>query len=417
MEKFAFLFPGQGTQFLQMGKAFYDHYPIARQTFEEASDVSGLDLANLCFNGTVSSLNEFSNMQLAILTTEIAIFRAYMNDYGVYPQFAVGHSIGEYAALVSAGAMTFADAITIMMKRGELVSRILQKNMGHMAIIEQASSQMIEDCIKASHAQDSVYISCFNSGSQYAISGWNDKLEAVEQLLLDKEAIVSPLFHSPPIHSPAMNEICMEYLDFMNGFEFYPFRFPVISNYSGAPFSDPAQIAKTLTYHFISPVLFTSAINLFHKYGVTATIEMSPKLLLSEFIKEDQPNIKTYCYGLINDKQKLDELFQSDPNFTKDMPNFAGRCLSILVSTENKNQNQNEYKEVVKIYEKIKEKYNEQQKNHAGTAADPHAEMLDMLIAALRMKRLEPKQLKNCVKTLLDETNSFYRFATVYNAL
>lgn len=417
MEKFAFLFPGQGTQFLQMGKAFYENYPIAKQTFEEASEVSGLDMANLCFHGSVSSMNEFANMQLAILTAEIAIFRAYMNDYGVYPQFAVGHSIGEYAALVSAGAMSFADAITIMMKRGELVSRIIDKNTGHMAIIEQASSQMIEDCIKASHAEESVYISCFNSGSQYAISGWNDKLEAVEQMLLEKGANVSPLFHSPPIHSPLMNEICMEYLDFTNGFEFYPFRFPVISNYTGAPFSDPAQIAKTLTYHLISPVLFTSASNLFHKYGVTATIEMSPKLLLAEFIKEDQPNIKTYCYGLINDKQKLDDLFHSDPNLAKDMPNFTGRCLSILVSTENKNPNQNEYKKVIQIYEKIKEKYNEQQQNDVGTTTDQHAEMLDMLIAALRIKRLEPRELKNCVKTLLDETNSFYRFATVYNAL
>ncbi|CAH8709718.1 ACP S-malonyltransferase [Paenibacillus thiaminolyticus] len=417
MEKFAFLFPGQGTQFLQMGKAFYENYPIAKQTFEEASEVSGLDMANLCFHGSVSSMNEFANMQLAILTAEIAIFRAYMNDYGMYPQFAVGHSIGEYAALVSAGAMTFADAITIMAKRGELVSRIIDKNTGHMAIIEQASPQMIEDCIKASNAQESVYISCFNSGSQYAISGWNDKLEAVEQMLLEKGATVSPLFHSPPIHSPLMNEICMEYLDFMNGFEFYPFRFPVISNYTGAPLSNPAQIAQTLTYHLISPVLFTSATNLFHKYGVTATIEMSPKLLLSELINEDRPAITTYCYGLIQDKQKLDELFQSDPNFAKDMPNFAGRCLSILVSTENKNQNQNEYKEVVQIYERIKEKYNEQQRNHVGTTTDPHPEMLDMLIAALRMKRLEPRELKNCVKTLLDETNSFYRFANVYNAL
>ena len=417
MEKFAFLFPGQGTQFVQMGKAFYDQYPIARQTFEEASEVSGLDMANLCFHGSVSGINEFSNMQLAVLTAEIAIFRAYMDDYGVYPQFAVGHSIGEYAALVSAGAVTFADAVAIMMKRGELVSRIIDKNTGHMAIIEQAGAQMIEDCIQASQAQDSVYISCFNSETQYAISGWNDKLEAVEQQLLEKGALVSPLFHSPPIHSPLMNEICMEYLEFMNGFEFYPFRFPVISNYTGAPVSDPAKIAQTLTYHLISPVLFTSAMALFHRYGVTATIEMSPKLLLSEFIKENQPNIKTYCYGLINDKQQLDELFQADPNFAKDMPNFAGRCLSILVSTENKNQNQNDYKEVIRIYEKIKEQYNDQQRNRAGTTSDPHAELLEMLIAALRIKRLEPSQLKNCVKTLLDETNSFYRFANVYNAL
>lgn len=417
MDKFAFIFPGQGTQFTQMGKSFYDHYSISKQTFEEASDVSGIDVANLCMNGSVSSINEFSNMQLAILTTEIAIFRAYMEDYGVYPQFAVGHSIGEYAALVSAGAVNFSDAIKIMMKRGELVGGIIHKNVGHMTIIEQSNQEIIEGCMKEAHAEGSVFISCFNSNSQYAISGLNDKLDEVEQLLLDKEAIVSPLFSGPPIHSPMMNEICMDYLEFVSGFEFYPFKFPIISNYTGSPLSDPDKIAKSLTYHLISPVQFTPSIHLLHRFGVTATIEMSPKLLLSEFIKENLPNMKTYCYGLINDKQKLDDLFTSDSNFVKDMPNFAGRCLSILASTESKNPNQNEHKEVVKIYEKLKEKYNATSKNKDGVKSELQAEMLDMLIAALRIKKLDPRQIRNCVKTLLDETNSFYHFASVFQAL
>lgn len=417
MDKFAFVFPGQGTQFIQMGKSFYDQYPIARQTFEEAGDVSGIDMAELCFNGSMSSINEFTNMQIAILTTEIAIFRAYMDDYGVYPQFAVGHSIGEYAALVSAGAVTFGDAIKIMMKRGELVTGIIDKNIGHMAIVEQSDQETIEACIKAANAEASVFISCFNSNGQYAISGLNDKLDSVEQLLLDKEAVVSPLFSSPPIHSPVMNEACMEYLEYMSGFRFYPFHFPIISNYTGAPLSDPDKIAKSLTYHLIHPVLFTSAIALFRRFGVTATIEMSPKLLLSEFIKENLPDMKTYCYGLIQDKQRLDQLFTSDSNFTKDMPSFSGRCLSILVSTENNNTNPNEYKEVVKIYEKIKEQYNAAPNGTGGARSGPQAEMLHMLIEALRIKKLDSRQIRNRVKTLLDETNSFYQFANVFQAL
>lgn len=417
MDKFAFVFPGQGTQFLQMGKAFYDNYNIAKQTFEEASDVSGIDMVNLCFNGSLSSLNEFTNMQLAILTIETAIFRAYMNDYGVSPQFAVGHSVGEYSALVSAGAIAFNDAVKILMKRGELVGRIREKNTGHMSIIEKTNLDIINECIKVADASDSVFVSCFNSNSQYAISGLNQKLDLVEQLLLDKEAIVSPLFNSPPVHSPLMNEVCMEFFEYLNDFEFYQFRFPVISNYTGAPLSDPTKIAKSLTYQLINPVLFTSAIDLFYKYGVTKAIEMSPKLLLSEFINENQPNMKTYCYGLINERQELDELFKSDSNFEKDMPNFIGRCLSILVSTENKNTNQSEFKEVIKMYEKIKNQYNTFSKSKLGSENAQQSEILDMLITALKIKKLETKQIKNCVKILLDESNNMYNFTNQYNSL
>ena len=417
MEKFAFVFPGQGAHFLQMGKAFYDNYLISKQTFEEASDVSGIDVADLCFNGSVSSINEYSNMQLAILTTEIAIFRAYVSDYGVFPQFAVGHSIGEYAALVSAGAVTFMDAIKIMVKRGELVSGIIEKKIGHMSIIEKANCNMVDDCIKAANVKDSVYISCFNSNSQFALCGLNEKLEDVERLLLDNEAVVSPLFNSPPIHSPIMNDICMEFLEYINTFEFHPFRYPIISNYTGLPLSDPGKIAKSLTYHLFNPVLFTSAINIFHKYGVTVSIEMSPKLLLSEFINENQPEIKTYCYGLIKDKQMLDEFFKSDPNFEKDMPDFIGRSLSILAATENKNTNQKEFKEVIKIYEKLKEQYNLLSKDKACIKQDQQAEVLDMLVTALRIKKLDRKQIKNCVKIVLDETNTVYNFASLYNNL
>lgn len=417
MDKFAFVFPGQGTQFLQMGKSFYDNYDISKKTFEEASDTSGIDIADICFNGTMSSINDFTNMQLTILTAEIAIFRAYMSDYGIYPQFSVGHSIGEYAALVSTGAVTFTDAIKIMLKRGELVDQVIEKDNGHMAIIEKSNIDLIEESIMEANAKDSVFISCFNSNSQYALSGFNEKLDAVEQLLLDKESIVSPLFSSPPMHSPLMNDICMEFLEYINTFEFYPFKFPIISNYTGMPLSDPSKIAKNLTYHLVHPVQFSNAIHLFEKYGVTRTIEMSPKLLLSEFIKEDHSEIESYCYGLINDRQLLERLFKSDTNFVKDMPNFIGRCLSILVATENNNKNTNEYKEVIKIYGKLRDQYQTMNKNNSYLHQDQQSEILMLLIKALKIKKLHPKLIKNCVKSLLDETNNFYNFSHVFNTL
>ncbi|GJM68520.1 hypothetical protein HMSSN036_07360 [Paenibacillus macerans] len=147
MEKFAFLFSGQGTQFTQMGKSFYDNYAISRQTYEEAGDVLQQDIAKLCFEGSISELSRFTNMQSAIITTEISIFRAYMQDYGISPQFAVGHSIGEYAALVGTGALRFGDALKILQKRGELVERILQKGNSRMTVIENLDVNKVTEAL------------------------------------------------------------------------------------------------------------------------------------------------------------------------------------------------------------------------------------------------------------------------------
>ncbi|MDD4493506.1 MAG: ACP S-malonyltransferase [Eubacteriales bacterium] len=410
MEKVAFVFPGQGTQFAQMGKLIYDNYLIARRTFEEVSEVSNIDLENLCFKENIVQLNNFSNMQLAILTTEIATFRAFINDYGITPQFVAGHSIGEYAALVAAGALQLSDAVKIMLKRGELVNRIMNKNIGHMAIVENCTANKIRECIAAADAKDAVFISCYNSNSQNTLSGLHDKMEDIEKRLADQGVKLTPLLFSPPIHSPIMHEISTEFVEYLRSIVFYDLRFPVITNYTGKPLMNKNELPTILSHQLWNEVQFTSAINIFDRYGITSVIEMSPKKLLSIFISENCPNMKTFCYGIQKDKMLFDEYMSSIQMFQKGNPNFCERCLICLETTPNNNDCLEEVQQSIEIYNQIKGMRGEQM------VSKGKEEMLTKLIQALLLKRIDNTLIRTFIKDILDETNSYYDLFNFYTS-
>ncbi|MFC3745651.1 ACP S-malonyltransferase [Paenibacillus sp. GCM10012306] len=417
MEKLAFLFSGQGTQFTQMGKSFYENYTISRQTYEEAGDILHQDIAKLCFEGSISEMSRFTNMQFAIVTTEIAIFRAYMQDYGISPQFSVGHSIGEYAALVSSGALQLGDALRILQKRGELVERVLQKANSRMTIIENVDISKVTEAISLLGVEKTVFISCDNSGRQVAVSGLNEDMDKLEQKLESMRGIVTPLFYSPPMHSPIMGEYVDEYLAYLNHFTAYPFRFPILSNVTGRAFSDEHTLFDILAAQLTHPVQWRQSANLLYEYGITTAIEMGPKVLLTKFINEDQPTIHSFCYGLAKDRKSLAELFNNDSNFAKDKPDFVGRCLAILASTPNYNLDSKEFRKVIQNYNDIKKQHEAMSNFKFGSMNEQYREILNKLIDSLRIKQLPRTEIKHRIQMLLDETNLIYVFKDMAEAL
>ncbi len=413
MEKFAFIFPGQGIQFVQMGQSFYNNYLISRQTYDEAKEVLDYDISRMCFEGKLSELNNFTNMQFAIVTTEVAIYRAYIQEFGIIPQFFAGHSIGEYAALVCAGAVSFSDILQMLRKRGGLVQRVIDSNVGRMTIVEKASSELVSTIIKDVTLDDKVYISCYNSPSQIAISGYNDAMDLVEEKLVHAGCAISPLFQSPPMHSPLMSAVKDEFREYLEDVTYAPFRFPILANVTGAAFSDSKSIPDLLSNHLVKPVQWNKAVNLMYQYGITATIEMSPKLMLSSFVTEGQPQVKTFCYSIKKDRLALDEIFKTDPNYQKDIPNLLGRCLSIIVSTENKNNDKKEFSRVIEIYKIIYDMYVNKAKN-TPIDYDDEVKAVQMLIEALKIKKVKKQEIANWIKSLLDETGAVYRLQYLY---
>ncbi len=308
MEKFAFLFPGQGAQFIKMGEFFYDSNLIARETYKEASKVLGFEVDNLCFRGSYSAINDFLNMQIAIVTTELAIFRTYKHDFGIEPQFFIGHSIGEYAALTAAGAIKFKDTLRILKKRGELVKRIIDQELGYMTVVEHVDEQTITKLIQEAKLEKEVFISCKNTKNQFAISGTVKGLDTIERMLVDNNAVISPLISSPPMHSPVMESIRQEFYEFLKTMTYYPFRAPIISNVTGMAFSDPERIPELMADQLANPVQFSKSLQLLDDFGVGVCIEMGPKRLLSEFVSAENNKIQNYCYGVKEHRNELRDL-------------------------------------------------------------------------------------------------------------
>jgi len=174
MEKLAVLFPGQGSQYVGMGKSLCEEFSIADNIFNEANDILGFDLKKLCFEGDLEELTKTENAQPAILTTSLAYFYVYGEIYELSPAFMAGHSLGEYTALAASGALSFADAVKLVRKRGEFMSRA---GKGVMAAVKNLPAGIIDEVCRKHNSQESVVAAAnYNSPLQTVISGSEDSV-------------------------------------------------------------------------------------------------------------------------------------------------------------------------------------------------------------------------------------------------
>ncbi|OAB26491.1 hypothetical protein PMSD_25220 [Paenibacillus macquariensis subsp. defensor] len=303
------LFPGQGIQFPKMGIYFYNNYAVAKRTFSEASHILGWSVDKLCFEGTVGELNRFSNMQILIFTTEMAMYRSFQQDYGTKPTLVMGHSIGEYTALVCAGAIDFADALHLLIKRGELIEGLLAKQSERMAIIENIRTNQLQCLLEG--MEKAVLISCYNSSSQHAVCGDESQLIQLAKALKSVGARMTPLLFSPPMHTKFMLSAQEEYQEYLRHFSFSSFAHPVISNVKGKPFLNGEDLVQMLADHLTQPVQWANSIDCLIRSDITCAVEISPRTLLSPFLNENQPGIRTLCYGLNKDRDILARMFSS----------------------------------------------------------------------------------------------------------
>ena len=289
---------------------FYDENLFKWQTFEEANDVLGFDIAKLCFKGTLADLTR-ENTQPAIMTASVVAYRVYMDQIGFAPQFCAGHSLGEYSAMVSTGAFKFADALRIIRKRGEYTKEIVDMDIGAMTIIENTDRETVEaECKKVSTDDNFVWINCYNSPTQFAISGHKNAVEEVEARLLDKNAQITPLLLSAPFHSPLMENAAQKLKREIEKSWINQFKWPVITNVTGRPYKDSEKVVETLTNQMIRPVRWQDTMEYLQKHGVTMMIEMGPKNVLTNLVKTNTEDIIPYCYGQKEDR-KITEILGS----------------------------------------------------------------------------------------------------------
>lgn len=298
----AFVFPGQGSQFVGMGQALAQSSPAARATFAEADAALGFALSQLCWAGPDEALNDTVNTQPALLTASVAALRALHEQIGDYtPRLVAGHSLGEISALVAAGALEFEEGLALVRRRGELMKSAGERAPGGMsAILGMDAPALAEVCAEASAATGAlVQVANDNCPGQVVISGELAALEAAETLAKAKGAKrARRLPVSIAAHSPLMQIVVA---DFRQAVEAVPFISPVpdlVANVTAAPMSDPNDLRVELPGQLTSPVRWTETIRYMVGAGITTFIEVGPKDVLHGLLKRIDPNVTGLTMGL-----------------------------------------------------------------------------------------------------------------------
>ena len=278
--KRAFLFPGQGAQSVGMGKDFYEKYEEARKVFDNASNISGIDVKKLCFEGPEEELNKTENTQIAIMVTSLAILEV-LKSKKIDAKIACGLSLGEYTALVYAGIISFEDGIKLIKKRGYYMGNLIPASEYEMAAVIGLDTSKIEEiCNELKESDKFVVPANYNCSSQTVVSGEKEAVEeAIEKLKLAGAKRVIPLKTSGPFHTEKLLEASKAFekeLENVN-FNLDEENIKVIKNIDGNYYSKNDNIKEILVKHIISPVRFDKAIKLMSDENIDEYIEIGPR--------------------------------------------------------------------------------------------------------------------------------------------
>ena len=282
----AFVFPGQGSQAVGMGQALCDEFAEAGAVFEEAEDALKLGLRELCFHGPEADLNRTEYTQPAILAVSVAALRVLERRCGLKPAWVAGHSLGEYSALVCAGAFTLADAVTVVRQRGRLMQEAVPQGEGSMAAILGLDAAAVRDVCEAAADGEVVAPANLNGGGQVVVSGTRGAVRRASQLARDRGARrVVELAVSAPFHCALMRPAAEGLRAVLEDVAVRPLSVGVITNAEAALNSDADRVKALLVEQVVAPVRWEESVEALKELGCRCAVELGPGKVLSGLIR------------------------------------------------------------------------------------------------------------------------------------
>ena len=306
MKSIAFIFPGQGSQYVGMGKELYGNFSVAKQIFEEANDTLRFSISTLCFQGPEEELKLTENTQPAILTTSIATFKVFQTEKGINPQFAAGHSLGEYSALVASGALSFAEAVQTVRLRGKFMQEAVPVGEGAMAAILGMEREDVEKLCEEVAAGEILSPANFNCPGQIVIAGHSNAVQrAIERVKQEgKRATLLPV--SAPFHSSLMKPAGARLERALEEITVRDLNVPVVTNVEAEINTSKDRVKPLLVAQVSSPVRWEESMRRMIKEGIEQVLEIGPGKVLSGLMKRIDPKIEIKN---IEDIQTLKKVF------------------------------------------------------------------------------------------------------------
>lgn len=297
MTKTAFLFPGQGSQFVGMGKDLYETHAAVREIFDEAEAILDFPLKKLCFEGPEEELKQTQFTQPAIFTHSLAVERL-LKARGITPAGVAGHSLGEYSALVSAGALSFGDGLRLVKIRGELMQHAGEKHPGTMAAVIGASPEAVEEACREAAAAGVVQPANFNCPGQIVISGSIPGVRRAMELVKEKGArMAKELVVSGAFHSPLMAEALSGLVAALEHVPLKDTEIPLYSNVEATPVTAKNKIRELLKKQLLAPVQWEKIITNMIADGFGAFYEVGPGKVLQGLLKRIHREVTCHTMG------------------------------------------------------------------------------------------------------------------------